>query len=406
MAYSEQNKEIWVSGNGSIDIVNCKDFKVDTDKRINLKILLRICKIHPDLCVGQMTCIGSQMFCMLSYSPFVLEFDAGTYECKSILSLEEYSLVWKLVSRDFPESDHDAYHGVATAGWSGSMNTEKSDDDNSDNESEDETFESTNFDDTATFWKDKDKQRAKSQPINPDHESIDDSFGEPPLIPRRTNASRKACKLLGIHCDDNVTKSCIENQVVPPRPPRPITDFVTKPRRDKPPPIPPKGASVSSYCNKGEKSKVCKKSSFSLPNLPKHTGYNIELTSILIVKNSLWIGRSSGDICIVNIHRAKSGVVDRFGKCVASMFDLNIKQKKIHSVKDLQLVKAGKHVASAYTINDENGFSDIEIAFWESYGVEDVERIEKYWGHILSVEKELLENNKEAKPVSQDIGEF
>lgn len=397
MTYTEQGKELWVSGNGSIDIVNCKDFKVNTDMRINLKILLRMCKIHPELCIGQMACVGSQMFCLLAYSPFVLEFTVDTYECKSILNLEKHSVIWKPVSMDFMETDHEAYHGVTTAEWCASSNTEKSDDSSS-SESDDEPNESTSFADTANFWRV--QQRAKSQPVSPDHESME-SFDNPPSVPLRTKASRKACRVLGIQYEDNVTKSCVETQVVPPRPPRPKTDSVRDQKQDKPPPIPPKGNTVHQYNkNKG----ICKKSSFSLPNMPKHSGYIIELTSILIVNDSLWIARSCGDICIVNIHRARPGTVDRFGKCVASMCDLNMKQKKIN-LQDLQLVKTGKHVASAYYVNNGNEPGEVEIAFWESYGIEEVDRIENYWGHILAIEKELFQESKGSKPASMHIDE-
>ncbi|XP_053405645.1 leucine-rich repeat serine/threonine-protein kinase 1-like isoform X2 [Mercenaria mercenaria] len=265
IAYSDVKQELWVSGNEHVDIVNCLDFKVNTDERINLTILLRMCKIHPVLCVGEMVCSGSQMFCMLAYSPFVLEFDTETYMCRSVLNLEKYFVIFKLVSKDFTEIDHEAYHGVTTEDWQGSANADISDHSDDSYESEDEPSESSNFSETANFWKS--QQRAKSQPVSPE-QTGDKLMDEPPLVPQRTRASRKALKVLGIEGAENVTQSCIESPVVPPRPPRPKTDLHGRGRQtpasqNRPPPIPPKGKTLEDHQRAANNKKVGKQTSFS-----------------------------------------------------------------------------------------------------------------------------------------------
>lgn len=415
MEYAETKHDLWVSGSGHLDIVHCPDFKVDRDVRINLTILLGMCQIYSGLCIGQMACSGSQMFCLLAYSPYVIEFDVDTYTCKSVLNLDAQNVIRKIVSKTFTETDHDAYHGNTTEDYcmdgDGSSNTNNSDESSDNSSSDEEQSESTDFDQTANFWTKQDKETSQTVQLrrrqSNEGENTSNQDAEPPVVPPRP--SRKALRVLGIR-GDSFTRSCVESPIVPPRPPRPTTDFqgarsLRPSNHRRAPPIPPH-SNTHNFPRRQEKPKVAKQMSYSLPNMPTNKGYLTELTSILIVKNSLWVGRRSGDICVINIHRSDSGDLDRFGKVVADMYDINSRNREGKTVENVRLIKTGKHIASAYTLN-AGSESEVQIAFWESYGVEDVERVGKYWDHILAVEKDLLNESKEVNQANvEDIGNF
>lgn len=426
MAYAKMKQDLWVSGSGHLDIVHCPDFKVDRDVRINLTILLRMCQIYSQLCVGQMACSGSQMFCMLAYSPFIMEFDVDTYTCKSVLNLDAPNVIRKIISKTFTEIDHDAYHGLTTEDYcidrDGSSNTNCSDQSSDNSSSDEEQSESTHIRQAADCWTKQDKEASQAvqlrQGQSNEAEITSNQDAEAPVVPPRL--SRKALRVLGIRGDSD-TRSCVDSPIVPPRPPRPTTDDPPRPPRPttyiqgtsslrpsdhrRVQPVPPH-SNTHNFPRRPEKPKAAKQTSYSLPNMPTNKGYLIELTSILIVNNSLWVGRRSGDICIINIQRSDTGELDRFGKVVADMYDMNSRKREGKSVESVRLIKTGKHIASAYTLN-AGSESEVQIAFWDSYGVEDVERVGKYWDHILAVEKDLLHESKEDNQANvEEIGNF
>lgn len=374
IAYSETKQELWSSSKGYIDIVSCSD--VTVKERINLTTLLRMCQIHPRLCVSQMVCSGSQMFCMLAYSPYILEFDADTYTCMTLLDLNCGHVIAMLVATEmkFTQTDHDAYRGITTEDKEQylSEDTDDSDTDSDDTSEEAVSFVCNNYCDQASYSRNR-KHSTETQSTGAFSELNSETFGEPPQIPPRRTDGRLPS---------------IEELTAPTRP-YTMAPIVPQKPHSEPPLIPPKGRTLQSHINGLSRKKIAKQKSLSLPNMPQHSGHAIELTSILMVKNSLWVGRSCGDICIINTHRPVPTVPDKFGKVLADMYSLNNRNQGGKTVQSVRLVKTGKHIASAYTLND-GIHAMVQIAFWDSYGVEDVERVEGYWEHILAAEKLLL----------------
>lgn len=373
VAYSETKQELWTGINGYIDIVSCSHFNVK--ERIHLTTLLRMCQIHPRLCVSQMVCSGSQMFCMLAYSPYILEFDAHTYTCVTLLGLGCEHVIAKLVATEmkFTRNDHDAYRGITTEQYL------SDDTDDSDADSGDKAEEAGNNYCKQPSYSRNIKQSRETWSTGASAELNSENSDQPPQVPPRKTAIR----LPGINEVSPPTRPCTMAPIILPKPN--ISQHLSKP-----PSLPPKGMTLQPDINRPSRKKIEKQRSLTLPNIPQHSGHDIELTSVLIVKNSLWVGRSCGDICIVNTHRPPmSTAPNRFGKVLADMYSLNNRNQGGKTVESVRLVKTGKHIASAYTLND-GIHATVQIAFWDSYGVEDVERVEGYLEHILAAEKLLL----------------
>lgn len=374
MAHANSTQELWVGCEGYIDIVSCRDFKVNSDQRINTTILLRLCSLYPQFHIIQMVNYGSQMFCLFEESPYILEFNINSYKCTTVWTLDVKNVYNKVVVKemDFSESDHEAYLGVTTTDFMRNRQYSCNSDSDSELESSSET-------------------PPKVPPRN----------DKPPSVPIRSQSlARKAQKVLGI-TDDQFTHSFIESlPPIPPRPVRPIT-LASSLRENSPPPRPPKISTLGSGVQRTAPP-LDRNTSFSLPNMPRNKDFSVILTSMIIVKDTLWIGRSSGSISVASISRDNHN----FGRVIADLYDVKRNDHHRKSVDGVRLVNTGKYVAAGYSLKSESE-SEVAIAFWEGYGSADIERIDKFFSDIITIENKLSRASQlENQSVVQNFGTF
>ncbi|XP_052793676.1 leucine-rich repeat serine/threonine-protein kinase 1-like [Mya arenaria] len=359
MAMCEAHKELWVSNGCYIDIIDCVHFKVNTDERISLPVLLGLCEVPKYLLVSQIVCNDVLTFCLLGSSPFVLVFQAQNHKCFAYFSFENNSLYGKQVDvlKNFSVEEHLAYKGVTayeTSNRGSSIGEESSD----------EEME------VKKIGQLKVRQSAFRVRLP----------SEPPLVPRRPPKA-----------EDSVT-----GDLAPPVPPRPFpTKSPSKVDDQKKPRPPPRGPHTVTTMPGFPTRKLKALSSVSLPSFPSSEACDMTVTSIAVVKNSLWVGRNIGDICIVDIEKERSPSVlpSVFGQVVAVMYDQNKLQRSDLQVDHVGLLSLENNVVSTYRLCDGLGFNEMEIAAWENYDVHDVSRIESFWGSIAQMEKDMISKN-------------
>ena len=144
-----------------------------------------------------------------------------------------------------------------------------------------------------------------------------------------------------------------------------------------PPKLPPKSSLSGKYSTDSELDK-----------------YNILVDSIVSVGNSVWVGRSNEDICVVDTRLS-----DDRGKVVAVLKN-ELTASSSKSQGTTTLLKTGKYVLASYSVT-KRGTNGTEIALWDAFDVEDIERIDGHWRKILHIEKKL---ENDAKTVKMDIG--
>ena len=144
-----------------------------------------------------------------------------------------------------------------------------------------------------------------------------------------------------------------------------------------PPKLPPKSSLAGKYSTDSELDK-----------------YNILVNSIVSVGNSVWVGRSNEDICVVDTRLS-----DDRGK-VAAVLENKLTARSAASQETTTLLKTGKYVLASYSVT-RRGSNQTEIALWDALDVEDIERINGHWRKILHIEKKL---ENDAKTVKMDIG--
>ena len=144
-----------------------------------------------------------------------------------------------------------------------------------------------------------------------------------------------------------------------------------------PPKLPPKSSLSGKYSTDSELDK-----------------YNILVNSIVSVGNSVWVGRSNEDICVVDTRLS-----DDRGKVVA-VLENKLTARSAASQETTTLLKTGKYVLASYSVT-KRGTNGTEIALWDAFDVEDIERIDGHWRKILHIEKKL---ENDAKTVKMDIG--
>ena len=144
-----------------------------------------------------------------------------------------------------------------------------------------------------------------------------------------------------------------------------------------PPKLPPKSSLSAKYSTDSELDK-----------------YNILVNSIVSVGNSVWVGRSNEDICVVDTRLS-----DDRGKVVAVLKN-ELTASSASSQETTTLLKTGKYVLASYSVT-KRGTNGTEIALWNANDVEDIERIDGHWRKILHIEKKL---ENDAKTVNMDIG--
>ena len=143
-----------------------------------------------------------------------------------------------------------------------------------------------------------------------------------------------------------------------------------------PPKLPPKSSLSGKYSTDSELDK-----------------YNILVNSIVSVGNSVWVGRSNEDICVVDTRLS-----DDRGKVVA-VLENKLTARSASSQETTTLLKTGKYVLASYSVT-KRGTNGTEIALWNAFDVEDIERIDGHWRKILHIEKKL---ENDAKTVKMDI---
>jgi hypothetical protein len=294
------------------------------------------------------------------------------------LNLESPKLLGLIVSKDitFTEADHQAYCGVNEEEGQYTRDRESLEVTDSEEEDDAPAIPPRLITRQRVAYKGQDTSEPKSFPQkaykvlgrNPGEEREEEEVERKPIPPPRP--SRRCSDL-----------NSIEGRI------RRLSDVNSMESGRRTPPLPPRARTLDNQQNPI----IYKRPSKSLPNFTRSVGFEIDITSILIVKDSLWVGRSCGDICIVSIDRSNPDLVG-YSKVVADMYDLNSKFRAGKTIQGVQLVKTGDNIAAAYKLSDGME-SEVQIAFWDSYGVQDVRRVDKYWGNILAIEKDLLPDN-------------
>ena len=415
MGLCETTQELWVSNGGQIDIINCKDFKVNKANRINLKILLTMCQLGRDYIVENIVCGETQVFCVLNNSSVILEFDAIRHTCTSKYNLEKGNcimynthVVEKLQLQSY---EHDAYKGAL-------------DDDESDRDRNNSVSSLT----SST----EEELTSPCSPDGPSFSPIDiersrnywarvQSPDFVPLVPPRSPAGLRRPPP-PVPVDNPITLG-------PPRPPKPVlgprpssdgdSSMPPVPERPSrftimtdgtlPPERPPRGSTIPTAAG-NTNDRVFR----TLPILYNRQdySYSITCTSLVVVGNSLWVGRSCGDICVVNIseHKTDNSINPDYGKVIADMYDVHNKYRGTRTPVRVQLVPLGKYVMAAYTLSDERG-SEVEVVAWDKLTVKDIEQVEGYWQGVSKLEKQTVQNQAQAHDTVstaslQSIGEF
>ena len=132
----------------------------------------------------------------------------------------------------------------------------------------------------------------------------------------------------------------------------------------------------------------------------KLSKFSIIVSSIEGVGNSLWVGRSNGEVCVVDIRSPTAGQLN-CGKVVA-VFENKLRRYSVLSDEIVKLMKAGKYVVATYSGTASDIVeSQTEIALWDAVDVNDVERIQSYWTKINYIENKITE---ETKKVAVNLG--
>lgn len=193
------------------------------------------------------------------------------------------------------------------------------------------------------------------------------------------------------------------------------------PDNDKPPPVPERASTLPNRLDSSSRSQNTSRR-YSGPELPpkspleskpqfnqepsgfmdksKFNKFDIIVNSLESVGGSIWIGRSNGDVCVINTRLPTAGQ-SNCGKVVA-IFENKLRQYTVSIDEKVKLVKAGKYVVATYSVTGmDSTASHTEIALWDAFDAEDVERIQSYWEKISCIEKKIAD---ETKKVSVNLG--
>ncbi|XP_052278678.1 leucine-rich repeat serine/threonine-protein kinase 1-like isoform X2 [Dreissena polymorpha] len=359
MTLSEDNNVVWVSNEKNIDIISVADFKVLTDQRVSMQILLSLLRL-PNQFVTQIECTEKQAFTLLFDTPIVLEFDVETVTCIRAFTFEPDIIYKKFVADELVLSvkDHEAYKGniCPRSREDSATSLDSSDDDDLSQGAIAEVRNRFSMIDlkTETPPERPPKPNMPSRKLTSEKQNGD--VDRPP-VPHKTPEVQEALNRLG--------KSM--SLYVPP----------TKTSTHQPPSVRPELKPCTSH---------------SLPILTKPRSFSVTVTSISVVEGSLWVGRSKGDICVVDTHLAKDRTNSTYGQVQADMYDMKNRSRFLRQPEHVNLIRLGKFVASAYLLKDALGGSEVDIAAWDAYSASDCERVATYWEVIASSEEKMAKD--------------
>ena len=356
MAMCQARRELWVGSGLAIDIVDCAYFKVHTDMRISLPDLLSLLGLPTDLTVSQIVCNDGQAFCLLESSPFVLEFCTQTHKCVSYYVVDGRSLYNRQVIKDVGSINCEDYIGVPCSPIGGRERNRSDTSEGSDHEEGDTSVESQD-------------EPAPRRPPRPQSMYKPSGSASPTPPPRHIKPPAES-----------------DSPHVPPRPKPAVVSRDSARDRCSVPAVPPRRR-FPTLPSRRPVRQQSPQTSFSLPSRNHDDDYEVTVTSIALVKDSLWVGRNVGDICVINTGSDSNhtAAIPR-GTVAAVMYDLHNKTRTSKQVEHVSLLSLDTCMVSAYKQSDGLG-SDVEIVAWENYGVGDIAQIEKFWTNISSLEK-------------------
>ena len=462
MVFTKENQELWASENHCIDVIDVKSFKVDTSKTISLRILLsedriqQISDVNSGMNVVQMVRSPGRVWCLLKNSPFILEFCEESYNCLSLLKCDQEMLLKVNVRKvlDFDEATHATYHQLQRTGDT----SDSSDTEDGDYMQSLLASAEGGIDDDDGIYEDyytgkigeNSRQRRRltnTRQTLPGFNHSQDNAPPVPLrnVPKRPDSDGSSPPVPERNTDDVPPIPKRNTEDAPPIPKRttsqaplvPLRREVrlpvpsrTFPRDTKPPPftdmkdpppVPDKASTLPKTHSSGSQSGSGRRPN-SGPELPpkspsnsqtqfgqdpkeyrpqsKLSNFSIIVSSLECVGNSLWIGRSNGEVCVIDIRLPTAGQ-SNCGKVVA-IFQNKLRKYSVLSDENVKLIKAGRYVVATYS----GTASDIietqtEIALWDALDVADVERIQSYWTKINYIEKKISE---ETKKVAVNLG--
>ena len=420
MAFTKEKEELWVSENHCIDVIDVKNFMVDTSKNINLRILNESCGIDTKLNVVQMVRSVGRVWCLLKNSPYILEFCENSYNCMSLLTCEKEMLYKENVRKllEFDDSIHATYHTLQRTELSSDSDDEggyvgpMSASGEANPFQDDCIYQDPDFDKVAEDCKQKRRIAATRKALS----TVDNSQNEAPSVPERT-----AAPLIPRRTTVTSTSHPISQQSdAPPVPQRinrlPVPDITqlrasTLPNtrrsqsqsscdsqnsvRSRPlsgPPLPPK-PSLSPTSEPYESGTLFQE---SVHESDSHLNdFSIIIKCIESVGNSIWVSRSKGDICVIDIRLPTTAGQSNCGKVVA-VLENKLRKSSTKSEEEVKLKKVGKYVVSTYSEKGEDTLvSGTEVAVWDALDAGDMERIQSYWGRIIYIEKKISNDTKE-----------
>ena len=419
----------------------------------------QICDVNSGMNVVQMVRSPGRVWCLLKNSPFILEFCEDTYNCLSLLKCDEEMLFNHNVRKvlNFDEATHATYHQLQRTGdtsdsadsdeedyippWTASAEGGIDDDEGiyqemynrRSGEEGGHRKRLTNTRQPLPGFKDLEdnvpavpmRRKAPAVPERPGSDVLNPTFparntdkvaplleesdADPPPVPKRTTSQA-------------IEPVPMRREVRPPVPSR------TFPRDTRPPPIiitgtndPPPLPDRASTLPKTHSSGLQKgpgRRPTSGPELPpkpssntksqfgqeskefehksKMSKFSIVVNSLEGVGNSLWVSRSNGEVCVIDIRLPTAGQLN-CGKVVA-IFKNKLRKYPVLSDENVKLIKAGNYVVATYSGTASDIIeSQTEIALWDALDVDDVERIQCYWTKINYIEKKISEETKKVE---------
>lgn len=157
------------------------------------------------------------------------------------------------------------------------------------------------------------------------------------------------------------------------------------------PKVPVRKAQSISAINEDTSKEMLMTKSSTLPNISSrvHQMNKINIDSAIIVKDTLWVGRSNGDILVINMNQNNKNICEH-GEVISVLYRRNNDDHKTDvSVETLVLV--GDLVVSFVKEN----LIRTDLIAWESYGSSEINNVQEYWASVRKEESKITKAKKQ-----------